>query len=140
METRSASSHRSSLHLLPAPLLALVVSHLPPVSLLHLQRCLTAHHRLRSDDSYMTVAWRWAEVRLTEHLNEKYWLLPREQCVDGGERRCMIPASMWRAAVAVLRAAMPGWSVMQSSHSRLSRRSEILLRELVRTEQPIVCT
>ena len=76
METQSAT-HRSPLHLLPAPLLALVASHLLPYSLLRLQRCSSALHCLRSDASYMAAVWRWAEVHLTEHLHEQCWLLPR---------------------------------------------------------------
>ena len=42
METHSASAHGSPLHLLPTPLLALVASHLPPASLLRLQRSSSA--------------------------------------------------------------------------------------------------
>ena len=95
----AVSAHCFPLQQLPTPLLALVASHLPLASLLRLQRCSSAHHRLCSDESYMAAAWRWAEVRLSSHLNEQMWLLPREQCVDGGERHCMIPVGVWRAAV-----------------------------------------
>ena len=56
METQINSTHRSAQHLLTPSLLALVASHLQPVSLLRLQRCSSAHHRLRCDESYMAVA------------------------------------------------------------------------------------
>ena len=47
---------------LPLPLRALVASHLDVDSLLRLQRCSSAHYRLRSNDAYMSVAWRWATL------------------------------------------------------------------------------
>ena len=78
METHSASAHGSPLHLLPTPLLALVASHLPPASLLRLQRSSSALHRLRSDESYMAAVWRWAELRVEVLRDIDRWEVERE--------------------------------------------------------------
>ena len=129
-----ASTHCFPVHLLPAPLLALVASHLPPVSLLRLQRCSTAHHRLRSHESYTAAAWRWAEMRLLQPLKLHEWALPREQCIPtrSSERRKLIPVSLRQAAVPALKAVLAKVAVID----RRSRHE--WLRELMRDEQPTV--
>ena len=86
---------------LPLPLLALVASHLPFVSQLHLQRSCRDHHVRRADDAYMKVAWRWTKLRLlARRLHE--WTLPIEQCMFNGT----IPVDMWQAALPVFRAVL----------------------------------
>ena len=56
MEAQIAAVRCFPLQQLPSPLLALVASHLPLVSLLRLQRCSSAQHRLRCVDWYMAAA------------------------------------------------------------------------------------
>ena len=96
------------LHLLPPPLLALVASHLPVVSLLRLQRCSSTQYRLRTDESYMAVAWSRAELLLETAARMHEWALPRSRAV--AHRRCwqrqFIPVDMWRGAVRVFAVAL----------------------------------
>ena len=53
---RAHSSTFQLLSLLISPLLARVACHLQPVTLLRLQRCSSALHRLRNDGAFMSVA------------------------------------------------------------------------------------
>ena len=61
------------LELLPPPLLALVASQLPVVTLLRLQRCYSSLRRLCTSGSYMAAAWRWAVVSLPLHERLHRW-------------------------------------------------------------------
>ena len=59
--TTFAQPHASSFspfHLLPSPLIAHAASHLDVVTLLRLQCCSSPQYRLRTNDVYMSVAWR----------------------------------------------------------------------------------
>lgn len=55
----------STMEKLPPPLLAIIAFHLSLASLLRLQRCSSTLHRLRGDKSYMQIAWRWVQLRLS---------------------------------------------------------------------------
>ena len=117
---------------LPLPLRALVASHLKVDSLLRLQRCSSAHYRLRSNDAYMSVAWRWAKpwLDVTERLCE--WTLSKQLCVlddeiDVDSERRLIPVSMWQAALPVFRAVLAKAGDADERYQRL--------RELVRQPQ-----
>ena len=131
-------AHCFPLQQLPTPLLALVASHLPLASLLRLQRCSSAHHRLCSDESYMATAWRWAKVRLTRHPKLHEWALPIDRCILSdlcGDERCLIPLSVWRAAVPVFRAALANCSdIFYCDNGDRHQR----LRKWMREEQPTV--
>ena len=121
------------LSLLPPPLLALVASHLDVRCLLRLQRCSSVQHRLRADESYMAVAWRWAELTLSTHTRLHEWTLPYEQCIDGGvsPSKHYIPVSMWRAALPAFQAA-----VAETTENPERYESCELLETLIQREQP----
>ena len=94
------------LSLLPSPLLALVASHLDCCSLLVVQRCSSAFHRLCSGNAYIAVAWRWAELHpSTEPRLLHRWALAYKQCIADVER-CSIPASVWHTALPASRAVL----------------------------------
>ena len=126
-----ASSNSSFNMLLPPPLLALVASHLPLGSLLRLQRCSSTHHRLRTDDAYMSVAWRWAVLRLSLTQRLYQWTLPYRQCVeciDDSDQPFFIPVSVWQAAMPVFRAVLAKADERDGRYKRL--------RELLNRPQP----
>ena len=87
---------------LPPPLLALVASNLPVVSLLRLQRCSSQLHRLRADESYMTVAWRHSTLSLNAGTPLVDWTVPDAQCVWHDGLAPSIPIDLWDAAVPAL--------------------------------------
>ena len=108
------------LSLLPPPLLAFVASNLSSASLLRLQRCSWTHYRLRSNDAYMSVAWRWAELRLcTTSLYD--WTVPFERCIEDFVHRPkrLIPVNVWRAAVAAFQAVLDKADRAEERYQRL---------------------
>ena len=97
---------------LPLPLLALVACHLDVGSLLRSQRCSSAHYRLRSDDKYMSVAWRWASMKISLTTRLCEWALPERRCIVDDERDAVngqhfVPVSVWQAALPAFRACWP---------------------------------
>ena len=96
---------------LPLPLLALVACHLDVGSLLRSQRCSSAHYRLRSDDKYMSVAWRWASMKISLTTRLCEWALPERRCIVDDERDAVngqhfVPVSVWQAALPAFRAVL----------------------------------
>ena len=94
---------------LPTPVLALIAAHLPHDSLLKLQRCSSALHRRRSDESYMAAAWRWARVTVPSFMRLPEWTLPVEHTVlhaSTAQYGYSIPVQLWLAALPALRAAV----------------------------------
>ena len=117
------------LHLLPPPLLALVASHLEVDSLLRLQRCSSALHRLCADATYMTAAWRWAELWVQDDRLHQ-WALPWIKCM--GDKPTLIPVDVWQAALPAFHA------VLVKSAGGDSNRWHARLRELVQQPQRTV--
>ena len=124
----------SLIQLLPPSLLAHVACHLPVVSLLCLQRCSTTLHRLRADDAYMAAAWRWAELYVTTYDTRLHeWTIPQVQCIDRStpHHQCLIPVSVWQAALPVWRAAVARMDEESESEDEQRERCA-----LVEHEQP----
>ena len=103
----TSSSPFQLLTALPPQLLAHIAScHLDIVTVLRLQRCSSTLHRVYGNDaSYMTTAWRWAELRVFTDKRLHEWTLPYEECIVSGRER-LIPVSMWQAALPGLEAAL----------------------------------
>ena len=119
------------LGLLPPPVLALVASHLSSaVTLLHLQRCSSTLYSLRSDELYMAVAWRWAELRLSSAASLYDWTLPASRCIADGlldsPQRTLIPLRLWKEALPAFREVL-----LRTSERWAGDDSHALLRELV---------
>jgi len=97
------------LSLLPAPLLALVASHLDPAPLLRLQRCSSTLHSLSTDEAYLAVAWRHTVLHLNTSARLAEWMFPIEQCVVTRQHdvpfQRSIPLAVWQAALPALQAA-----------------------------------
>ena len=97
---------------LPTPLLALVACHLPHVALLCLQRCSATLHRLRSVESYMTVAWRHAKVQQVTSGAQPWWshwwMLSPNNCVTSRQSwpwRLLIPTQLCQTMLRTLEAS-----------------------------------
>ena len=120
------------LSLLPPPLLARTASHLDVMELLRLQRCSSAQYRLRADDAYMTAAWCSAELHVSLDNKLLEWTLPYEQCVEGDQHQCFVPASMWQAALPVWRAVV---ARTEGDETDQKRRTHERRAQLVQQEQ-----
>ena len=123
------SSSLTPLSLLPAPLLAIVASHLQPDVLLRLQRCSSAYRRLRDDEAYMSVAWGEAVLHLSLSKPLHHWAVPREQCIQVGDRH-LIPLTVWQAALPALRRAFH----ITEARGIDRRRIDWLRRQLKRSQ------
>ena len=141
----SASSEPSSslsvtpplqlLSLLQSSLLAIVASHLALRRLLVLQRCSSALHRLRGDESYVAVAWRFA--RLILHTSDPFptWAFSPPQSDIGP--KLSIPVHLWLAARPALNAVLAGRE-RSKTHQKDEQWCRQLqqLRQLAHPQQP----
>ena len=105
-QSTTISTSFSLLSLLQPPLLALVASHLEVNTLLCFQRCSSTHYRLRTNGAYMSVAWRFAELRPSLTENVAGWTLPYTQCIRSIDLKHRIPVAVWHAALPVYRAVL----------------------------------
>ena len=144
-----ASSSFQLLSLLPPPLLALVACHLDYDDLLRMQRCSSALRRLRSDESYMAVAWSGAGLCLETRRSLIEWTILEEDCVrlvaatrvHGDTGVDFIPVHVWQTAQPALQAAVAKRELDDSEkeqwHQRLQQLRQWQLQRLRQwVEQP----
>ena len=111
---------------LPSSTLALIASHLSVQCILCLQRCSSTQRRLRANDAYMRVAWRWAKLRLSVCRNMFEWTVSQLQAVRWvkpmpGKQRFVF-ASAWQAALPRMLAAADGVQITEANDPYKFRR------------------
>lgn len=118
--------------LLPSPLLAIVLSHLQPVTLLRLQRCSSTLHRLRSQASFAAVAWRHAVLHVRSY-SLAHRRLSLQQKVERPQRSSRISVHEWWTALPELSAVLAEREQQQTEEPRQQLQQ---LRQWVEQPQP----